>query len=340
MKKVINKYGKEIDLQKLKPKVLSSLEAHLHEIQEIVDFLKNSCESIEQGACYVCNSREREPFSEIYDFEYIKCSSCSHVYTTKRYTEKTIQEFYKTNQYYSKTTYADKESCYYRRENVAKPKAEFFEQFVSPSSNRTWLDVGSGIGDLVSVLSEKGWNVDGVELSESSITFAEETFGVSLQQTTLEDFVAQNKETKYDAVSFIGVLEHVVNPVEHLEMAASVLNNKGIIAIQVPNALSLTSYLQALFPQNVFRHMSPIEHIMLFSKNSLCKALGIIGFEPLAFWWHGMDIYELLNNMTLVNPKIHDSEFSKQIMDSMNGLQFVLDGKELSDRIICVARKS
>ena len=60
--------------------------------------------------------------------------------------------------------------------------------------------------------------------------------------------------------------------------------------------------------------------------------------EPLGMWFHGMDFYELLNHMTLMNSQISASEFYATLYDHMNELQYVLDQKELSDRIICVGR--
>ncbi len=339
MDNVTNRYGKEIDLAKLKAKTLSSLEGHLSKIQSMIASLKEKYTPINQDECYICESSERTSFSNIYGFEYVKCLHCNHLYTTIRYTEEAIQNFYKSNKYYSQITYANKETCHYRKENVAKPKVQFAEQFVRKQNKKTWLDVGSGIGDLVSVLKENGWDATGLELSETSIAFSKETFNVSLVRSTFGEYLKANHDKVFDVISFIGVLEHVPNPLELLQMAHSSLTGKGIIMLQVPNAFSLTSHLQSLFYNNVFRHMSPLEHIMLFSKDSLCKALETTGFKPLSFWWHGMDIYELLNNLTLINPKVQNSIFSQNIIDNMNELQFVLDRKELSDRIICVAKK-
>lgn len=332
------RYGKNINLAKLKPNVIHNLKEHLKAQLKMIEFLSKNHVSLSQKSCYVCGSEVVTPVATIHGFVYVKCNNCELFFTTKRFSEEAIQDFYKKNEYYSQTTYANKESCFYRRENVARPKVEFLEQYVAGRGK--WIDVGAGIGDLVSVAKEKGWEATGLELSDSSIKFSKQIFGLNLIQKPLEKYAKENPDLsgQVDVISFIGVIEHTVNPLELLRIAHNLLKTNGHIMLQVPNADSLTSMLQSIFPENVFRHMNPLEHIMLFSQKSLIKALKITGFEPKAIWFHGMDIYELLNNLSLLNEKVDDSPFYKTIFAHMNELQYVFDKEELSDRIICVAK--
>jgi len=332
-------HGKPIDVTKLKKPVLSGLEDHLNKIVSITNYLAESESPIEQSSCYICGSPDATPLAEIHGFTYVKCSQCSHVYTSHRYTEEAIKRFYQQDQYWSEITYANRETCFYRREHVARPKVEFVEKYL-PRDKGIWIDVGSGIGDLVSVLTEKGWQAIGLEISETSVRFAQEVFQVSLVPQTFEEFCSAHPDMMgaVDVISFIGLIEHVVNPMEHLALAHRMLKQSGVVLIQVPNANSVATMVQAVFPENVFRHMSPVEHIMVFTQQSLITAVELAGFKPLALWFHGLDIYELLNNVILVNNRVEDSELYRTIHENMNELQLVFDRQELSDRIICVAR--
>jgi 2-polyprenyl-3-methyl-5-hydroxy-6-metoxy-1,4-benzoquinol methylase len=168
-----------------------------------------------------------------------------------------------------------------------------------------WIDVGAGIGDLVSVAREKGWDAVGLELSNNSVKFSKEIFGLDLIQTSLENYIRENPDLvgKIDVISFIGVLEHTPNPLELLRMAHNLFKKDGYIVVQVPNADSFTSMIQSIFTENVFRHMNSVEHIMLFPQKSLIKALEITDFEPITMWFYGMDVYELLNNLPMLNEK-------------------------------------
>jgi SAM-dependent methyltransferase len=224
---------------------------------------------------------------------------------------------------------------------VARPKVEFAERYYA-GSRGIWLDVGSGIGDMVSVAQENGWKATGLELSETSVAFAKEIFNVDLLRQTMEEYRDQHPELigTVDVVSLIGVLEHVVDPVGLLRQANQMLKPGGMVMIQVPNARSMATMVQETFPQNVFRHMSPIEHIMVFTESSLNRAMANGGFEPLAYWYHGLDFYELLTNLVLVNPRVQESRLYTALLENLNELQQVIDDQELSDRIIVCARKA
>lgn len=334
-------YGKPIDLAKFKQPVLKDIRGHLNKINEIVDYLKDNEKSVEQINCYICKSKKRSHLVSIHGFEYVICEECGHVYTTKRYEEESIRRFYETNKYWAEITYANKETCHYRRDNIAKPKVEFAERNIKSTSG-IWIDVGCGIGDLVDVVRERGWDARGLELSETSVSFAKEVFGVELIRQTLTEYLAAQPEIigKVSVVSLIGVLEHVVDPIGLLNDAYKALHDEGTAIIQVPNADSLSTMIQTVFPDNVFRHMSPIEHIMVFTESSLFKGFERTGFIPKAIWHHGLDIYELLTNIALMNERTLGSRFFNTIMDTFNELQMVIDQHELSDRILCVAHKN
>ena len=333
-------HGKPIDIAQFKKPVLSDIGGHLNKIHSIVAYLAENERSIEHSSCYICASTRRESLAEIHGFEYVTCEDCGHVYTTRRYTDEAIRRFYETNTYWAEVTYANKSTCHYRRDNVARPKVEFAERYCA-GSRGTWLDVGSGIGDMVSVAQENGWKATGLELSETSVAFAKEIFNVELLRQTMEEYRDHHPELAgtVDVVSLIGVLEHVVDPVGLLRQANQMLKPGGMVMIQVPNARSMATMVQETFTQNVFRHMSPIEHIMVFTESSLNRAMTNGGFEPLAYWYHGLDFYELLTNLVLANPRVQGSRLYTALMENLNELQQVIDYQELSDRIIVCARK-
>ncbi len=334
-------YGKPIDLAKFKGPVLENIQGHLDKIRTIVDYLAANEQPIPQKVCYICASSKCEFMVEIHGFRYVNCLSCGHVYTDSRYSDEAIRRFYEKNVYWSEVTYANKETCYYRRENIALPKVEYAEKQVGEGQGRLWLDVGAGIGDMVSVAKERGWQAVGLELSETSVAFAQETFDVVLHSQTLEEYLVQRPEVMGRAamVSLIGVLEHVVDPMGLLAQAHKVLMPGGAVMIQVPIGNSLAAMVQSVFPHNVFRHMNPIEHIMLFTEPSLKEALDRAGFKMVSAWYHGLDIYELLTNLSLVNEQVREAPLFGAMMEMFNDLQQVVDEKRLSDRIICVAVK-
>lgn len=335
---MIKRHGKRLDISTFKQPVLADLTSHVAAVASMAAYLAEHESALAQTRCYICGSERSHPMATIHGFTYVECDGCSHVYTSKRYSEDAIARFYEQNDYYARITYANKETCFYRREEVARPKFLFAEPFAEPRG--AWLDVGSGIGDLVSVAAERGWTATGLELSDTSVAFAREVFGVDLVHQTLERYAAADpaRACTFRAVSFLGVLEHGVDPLRELRTARTLLEPGGIVLIQVPNARSASSLIQAAFPEHVFRHMSPVSHVMLFTERSLHEALRLTGFEPVAMWYLGLDAYELVNTLTAVNPRVQGSPLQRLFLDRFNELQLAFDAIEMSDGLICVAR--
>jgi 2-polyprenyl-3-methyl-5-hydroxy-6-metoxy-1,4-benzoquinol methylase len=333
-------HGKPIDVQRFKRPVLDDLRGHVRKVKEIAEHLAEHETPIAQSTCYICESAESVPFAEVFGFRYVRCSGCSHVFATQRYSGEALARLYREQAYYSEITYANKETCFYRRDQVAKPKFEFAQQFLADREG-VWLDVGAGIGDLVSVARQEGWDARGLEISEVSVRFAREVFDIELENLPIETFCARNPGLagQIEVVSLLGVLEHVVEPLEMLDLAWRLLRDDGCLLVQVPNVDSLSSMVQEVWPENVSRHLVPYSHIMLFSERSLLRALEASGFEPLAIWHLGLDVYELVNNLVLANKRVRDSRLYEALIGALNPLQQVIDERQQSDGLICIARK-
>lgn len=335
------RYGKPIDIAKLKSPVLDDLRGHLAKIKNIVSYMAENEEPLVQDGCYVCGSKECLDFASVHGFQYVQCNECSHVYTKTRYTEEALERFYTKNEYYSKITYANKDTCHYRKAQVAKPKVEYVEDETGLRQGR-WIDVGCGIGDMVSVLKDKGWDATGLEISEYSIDYAKEVFGIDLIPQTLADYGKNHPEHvgEIDVISCIGLIEHVPRPLDLLGEVNQLLKLGGYVVIQVPNGGSLSCKVQSSFPENVFRHMCPTDHFMLFTEKSLHIALAKTGFEPISTWMHGLDIYEMLNNMCMEKPELSNSVFVKYMFSKFNEFQQIVDEDHESDRILLIAKKT
>ncbi len=94
------------------------------------------------------------------------------------------------------------------------------------------LDVGCGRGALGAVLIARGWHVDGVEPSPEAVEAARRR-GVDARAGTLG---SQDLETSsYDLVTFVHSLEHTVEPVVELQLAARAMRPGATLAVTVPN---------------------------------------------------------------------------------------------------------
>ena len=331
------KYGKDLDVIRLKQNVLKDPRAHLKEVAARIALFENPKNLAAVKKCYICQNPG--PFQEVlsvWSVHYVQCPKCRHVFLPRRLSEKAMESFYTHNKSYA-ATYANPESNRYRKEHVAKPKVDYVKQFVCKSKGR-WLDVGTGSGEIVAVVQEKGWEVVGLELSKTSCQFAKEQYGVDLIQKTLNQYAASSK-SGFDVITFYGVLEHLADPMSALKTAYGMLVRGGILAAEVPNFDSLSTRVQAAFPKQAVRHAEPVGHMMLFTLESLKKAFELNGLTPLAAWYFGMDVHELMFHLALGEASFETHPVRNALYEHLNYLQGIIDRSRLSDEILMVGKK-
>jgi SAM-dependent methyltransferase len=139
----------------------------------------------------------------------------------------------------------------------------------------TLLDVGSGRGDLGTVLGGRGWRVTGVEPSAAACADARRR-GLHVECGSLVD-VYDRLEAGYDAVVFQHSLEHVTEPIEDLAAARELLVPSGLLLIAVPNfdSWERRRFGSTWFPLDLPRHRTH------FSAQGLERLLRRSGLRPL-----------------------------------------------------------
>ena len=146
---------------------------------------------------------------------------------------------------------------------------------IAPARNR-FLDIGCGVGHYLSLAKRHFADLCGVEPSVSSALIAR-------QQgfTIIHDFFYEvlRFDSRFDAISIIEVLEHLEQPVEVLAQAAQLLNDNGVLLVEVPNG-------QRIVEQRLYYNLCT-DHIQYFSVTSLAAmaqwaGLTVIGVQEAA----------------------------------------------------------
>jgi SAM-dependent methyltransferase len=138
---------------------------------------------------------------------------------------------------------------------------------------KTVLEIGCGVGNLMEMLEDNGFNVFGVEPSKQA---EEEAWikGLNVANYNLNGFVKKCKR-KFDAIIMINVLEHVENPFDTLEKAKTLLKPGGLLVVQVPNDFNI---LQEATGKEPWWVVAP-DHINYFNRESLNKLLYDLEFS-------------------------------------------------------------
>ncbi len=222
--------------------------------------------------CPNCNSGEYTIYLMEGDFKIVKCSNCSLVYLLNIPDESEIYEdYYKIE--FAKEDYSQKSRFPHLSEiyTINEQRLPYLKKI---KSNSSILDIGCGTGLFLHTAEKHGYNVSGIDVSQTALAFAKESFKLNVSDEKVEDLISQNK--KYDFVTLWHVLEHFANPKEELSKIKQLLNPDGILLIEVPNLNSLKFKLA----KNKWKGGNhPLYHRSFFTADTLKKTLELAGFN-------------------------------------------------------------
>lgn len=190
--------------------------------------------SIER-CCPVCSARNYKHFCFSQDgFEYVVCSNCSMIYTTKILTPKAYRIFQEQLAESEKMWASEREED----KNADKKRffryIQMFKKYVY--GGRKLLDIGCFTGVFLECAKDAGFSPSGVEIHEDKATVAaRKGFPVKVG-----DFENLDVGEVYQVVTLWESLEHMNNPRLVVQKVRSILSDQGIIVFTVPNGDALS----------------------------------------------------------------------------------------------------
>jgi SAM-dependent methyltransferase len=143
--------------------------------------------------------------------------------------------------------------------------APLFERASSRGVKPRALDVGCATGALLATLAERGWDPQGVEISQAQASYGEELHRLPIFAGSLE--AAGFPSASFDLVHASHLIEHLNDPASFIGEVGRVLAPGGLLVLTTPNADGLQARLLGR------RWRSAIyDHLYLFSIRTL-KAL-------------------------------------------------------------------
>lgn len=134
------------------------------------------------------------------------------------------------------------------------------------------LEIGCGSGSNSDVLTRHaGWSYRGLEPSPRAVEVARER-GLDVIQGDASTLA--EAEGRYDLLFMQHVFEHLPDPVEVLERAASKLTESGLVMLVVPNHRSLEHWAFRRF----WIGLEQPRHLWVFSPRSIERLLDVAGF--------------------------------------------------------------
>jgi SAM-dependent methyltransferase len=103
------------------------------------------------------------------------------------------------------------------------------------------LDVGCGHGLLLDEARRRGYEVEGLELSEDASRHARGALGLTVHACTLGQLVADPEPPRYRVIVLADVLEHLDDPAAAIGNCAALLEPDGVLCLVTPDPGSRTA---------------------------------------------------------------------------------------------------
>lgn len=178
------------------------------------------------------------------DLEIYHCDSCGHTQIPVHITEEYYQD-YSMGSFWGASFKSTRERQLERLAMLVPARGRF-------------LDIGCGVGHYLALAKNHFEELYGVEPSTTSAMMAR-------QQgfTVINDYFHGELtfESGFDAISIIEVLEHLEQPTVLFAQAAQLLNENGILLVEVPNG-------QRIVEKRLYYNLCT-DHIQYFSVTSL-----------------------------------------------------------------------
>lgn len=235
----------------------------------------------EQRDCPICGSSRKnvlytQKFSalsgalQLSGYDVVSCLDCGFAYADAIPDQAWFDSYYRDMSKYSydqrggEVSPADRA----RFQSVAQMIAKHL-----PERKSRILDYGCATGSLLHHLKQAGYSdLLGTDKAASSASLAQKLYSVTVVNRNLSELA--HEQQPFDLLILSGVLEHVRDVKNLLKDIPLVINQKGLLYVEVPDAIGFADCMDAPFQE------FSIEHINFFSKRSLTNLLAYYGFEP------------------------------------------------------------
>lgn len=227
--------------------------------------------------CVICKSRKIGKKYHKFGHDLVRCRKCGLVFSEPGFDEEKVLNRYGRDFFvdeYLPIFNADERS--FDLELINRHYSLFLNMlapFFEPG--KKMLDVGCGAGFFLKAASERGWDAEGVEISDYAAEYARGVVKQKVYTGKLES--VDLTPASYDIITLLDTIEHLFTPHIGINLIYKLLSKGGILFIQTPDYNSLSRLLLG----KDWAVLSPFEHIHYFSHKTLNLLLEREGFEQI-----------------------------------------------------------
>ena len=217
--------------------------------------------------CVLCGDSNPRPLFRT-ERAIVACEGCGLVYA-EPVPEEALRAVY-SREYFHGLVYADYLGD---RDAIRRNAGTALAELGSRAPGRRLLDVGCAAGFFLEAARERGWQVEGVELSDYASAYARDTLGLFVRTGSVAEL--PQDAGPFDAVTLWDCIEHLSRPDEALVSLRRQMTPGGILMLSTGDHDSLLRRLTG----RRWRLVSDPTHNFFFSLATLRRLLERAGFD-------------------------------------------------------------
>lgn len=276
--------------------------------------------------CRLCGANHKQTIraEHVYggsdNYKFYECADCGAIYLYPPLSEEEEKYFYKkefekfmSSRSGTERDWGDAKRHIDTNQDQVKRRLKYLAKYIKPGVKI--LEIGCSTGFMMQAFKEMGAECVGIEPSGEFLPFLHEN-GFRAYES-LEDFMSQNPDEKFDLVVHFFVFEHIRNPLEFLKANIACLNSNGVLIAEIPSA---TDPLTSLYRIDAFEKFYwSIAHHYYYTPKSLGYLLRQI--DDISYEIIPEQRYDLSNHITwLMDGKPGGQgrfeEFSMEMLDA------------------------
>jgi lipopolysaccharide transport system ATP-binding protein len=204
--------------------------------------------------------------------DYVKCATCGCKSVKVRPTQKSLNDFYKSNYWYD---YQTIHGCPTIQERYESDMSDRIPQYLNwicqmCSEPAKVLEVGCGNGRLSHELAKAGYVVCASEMDPNIAMWVTTKTGVPVFASDFPPI----EQGSYDLIIIVDVLEHIYDPISFVNEIKSRLRLDGQVFLHCP-VIDTDAEAQSL--NNLF---NPLSHIRMHTTTSMFKLWQSVNLKP------------------------------------------------------------
>lgn len=208
-------------------------------------------------------------------FSVVRCLTCGLIRTNPRPAPESIGFYYPDNYgpYIGTRIYSNNKTSLLKKlgRPISRRIFQYNTNIIPDLIPGHMLEIGCASGAFLAKMAGQGWQVEGIEFSESSASHARSA-GYNVYAGTLEN--SPEPEDLYDLIVGWMVIEHLHDPLEALTKLARWVKPGGWLVISLPNAASAEFML---FKGNSYALQVPT-HLYHYTPETLTVLLSKTGW--------------------------------------------------------------